>query len=338
MRFLMDFLNSGTEDQQAKKRTGALLLAITAALLAVAVIVLTASSIVMAVKNKDQADTDEPVDPNAPPANYVAGSFAEGQASIGNLLLIDAEHPYVGGETFISVPQLGRPQTDSGSAAYSVVFDHCNGKISQVTLDAFNRLVTAFYAATKDDCLYLSKAANGTFVTLEYVDVELKQRFSIYNAQTGTAVDPYNWIYEHAHEYGFVQASATAGEENVFRYVGEVHASYMVSKNKTLADYIEILKDRTAHKPLQINYKDAEGVTLKYHVYYVAADAQNVFVPQNPDAYVVSGDNLGGYIVTVDVAKAQNLATNDPADPSDSESEDSISDSESDTDEDAALG
>ena len=317
MRFLMDFLNSGTEDQQAKKRTGALLLAITAALLAVAVIILTASSIVTAVKNKNQVDSEEPIDPNAPPANYVVGSFAEGQASIGTLLLIDAEHPYVGGETFISVPQLGRPQTDTGSAAYSVVFDHCNGNISQVTLDAFNRLVAAFYAETKDDCLYLSKAANGTFVTLEYVDVDLKQRFSIYNAQTGKAVEPYNWIYEHAHEYGFVQASATAGEENVFRYVGEVHASYMFSKNKTVADYIELLKDRTAHKPLQINYKDAEGNTLKYHVYYVAADAQNVFVPQNPDAYVVSGDNLGGYIVTVDVAKVQGLPTNDSADDSD---------------------
>lgn len=335
MRFLTDFLNSGTEDQQAKKRVAALLLAITAALLAVAVIILTASSIVTAVKNKGDEIPDETVDPNAPPANYIAATLDVAHASVGKLLLIDAEHPYVGGETFISIPQTGRPQTASGSWVYSVVFDTCNGNISQETFDAFNRMAAAFYAETQDDCLYLSKAANGTFVTVEYVNVDLKQRFSIYDATTDAPVAPYTWIFEHAHEYGFVQASAVAGEENVFRYVGEVHASYMFSKNKSVSEYIELLKERTAHKPLQINLKDAAGNTLKYNVYYIAAAAQNVFVPQNPTAYEISGDNLGGYIITVDVAKLQAAVTDEPQDPTDTTAE---SQTDTGASEDAALG
>ena len=94
MRFLTEFFNSGTVNQQNKRRLGAMLIAVTAVLLAVALIVLMVASIVTAVKNnRIVEDESDDSDGSGIPSGYTTTTFAEGQASNGALLLIDAEHP-----------------------------------------------------------------------------------------------------------------------------------------------------------------------------------------------------------------------------------------------------
>ena len=298
MRFLTEFFNSGTVNQQNKRRLGAMLIAVTAALLAVALIVLMVASIVTAVKNKQVVEDDESEgDGSGIPSGYTTTTFAEGQASNGALLLIDASHPYVGTEALVAISD--RPLDDDGDYVYSAYLDSC--MLTQDALKALNTMAADFYASEKDGWLYLIKTEYGLNLTLAYRSNG--SDISIYDSKNAKPVETYQWIYDNAHKYGFIQASDEEGKENVFRYVGVAHATYIVNNKLTLASYLETVKTRTASKPLSISVKDAENKTVTYRVYYLASDAEMV-VPEKY-VYTVSGDNMGGYIVTVDQSSAK---------------------------------
>ncbi len=121
------------------------------------------------------------------------------------------------------------------------------------------------------------------------------------------------WIFNNAHKYGFVmrypdeKSSITGvapGYEYCFRYVGVAHATYMKEHGYCLEEYVEVLKqNHTINNPLRT--KGADGHS--YDVYYVPAVADqtlltNFLVPSNYQ-YTISGDNCGGFIVTVDLSK-----------------------------------
>jgi hypothetical protein len=113
-------------------------------------------------------------------------------------------------------------------------------------------------------------------------------------------VTDYTWLYENAHKYGFVRyypKSTDAEDASVFRYVGVAHAAKMKNEGKTLSEYIDIIKSKTYTEPLQV--VGGDGKT--YYVYYSEKGA-DLYVPQNY-SYEISGDNVGGYIVTVDASK-----------------------------------
>ena len=121
------------------------------------------------------------------------------------------------------------------------------------------------------------------------------------------------WIFNNAHKYGFVmrypdeKSSITGvdtGYEYCFRYVGVAHATYIKEHEYCLEEYVEVLKqNHTINNPLRT--KGADG--HYYDVYYVPAVTDqslltNFLVPSNYQ-YTVSGDNCGGFIVTVDLSK-----------------------------------
>ena len=180
---------------------------------------------------------------------------------------------------------------------YSVKFDFVDNNITEEVFTKFNAMMTDFYADQKDGWLYLSKAQYGSFLTLEYVYKDANQgtQFaSIYDAEAGAPLAKYQWIYDHAAEYGFVLASTKEGEENIFRYVGEVHSNYMADKDMSFAEYIAMLHEKTGagktHK-----YKVA-GVT--YETYYIGPMDTHVIPDPEKYTYTVNGDNEGGYFVT----------------------------------------
>ncbi len=118
----------------------------------------------------------------------------------------------------------------------------------------------------------------------------------------------FGWIYEHAHEYGFIVRYPNACSEHThfnskdrvrLRYVGVEHATYMYEQGICLDEYIERLKaEYTYQSPLTVS---ASGRTcLVYYVEY-AGDPTTIPIPKNtdPENYTVSGDNVGGFIVTV---------------------------------------
>ena len=93
------------------------------------------------------------------------------------------------------------------------------------------------------------------------------------------------------------------GYEYCFRYVGVPHAYYIHENNYCLEEYVELIKNTyTPDKTLKITTSDG-GL---YEVYYVAAGSEELTVLKVPAnySYTVSGDNIGGFIVTVNLNEA----------------------------------
>ena len=310
MKFFTDYLNSGTVKQQNKKRFAALLVGLTAILLAIALVVLIVASIATAIADKAPKDDDGDDTGTKIPQGYTTTTLEAAQLTSGDLLLIDDTHPFAGTTptTVLFDGHETRPKTDAGTIIYSIGgrFDL---SATDETVRAFNKMISDFYADEKngkDDNLYISAAYNinsanqagemfklGTVIGLKYYvnyNEDATNIQSIYN------VEKYKWIYDNAAKYGFVRASALEGEEHIFRYVGVAHATYMDNNDKTLAEYLEILKSRSASKPLSVTVDNAS-----YNMYY-SATAEAV-VPTKY-SYTVSGDNMNGYIITVDKTSA----------------------------------
>ena len=313
---LFDFFHSGTEAQQSKKRMTALVLCATAAVLAIALLVLAIGSVAIAIKNKNSTGEEDESGEVKIPNGYTTTTLDPSLITSGNLLLLDADHPYAG-----SAPNVvlfngheSRPTTSDGKNIYSIggILDLC---ATEETVVAFNSMIAAFYAdanAGGDNNLYIAGAYNknaanqanelykaGTTVALNY--------YVYYNGNSDfelasiNGVKKYEWIYDHAHEYGFIPASVEEGKEHLFRYVGVAHATYMHNNNKTFAEYITILQGRSYKSPLSASAKNAEGESVSYNMYYLASGSEYV-VPEKW-AYEVSGDNVSGYIVTVNKSK-----------------------------------
>lgn len=107
------------------------------------------------------------------------------------------------------------------------------------------------------------------------------------------------WIEENVWKYGFVlrypkNKSNITGiqyEPWHIRYVGLPHSAVMHKKNFTLEEYLDFLKEK---KEIS-TYVEGKKYTISY---YKISDNINVNVPVNKH-YEVSGDNIGGVIVTV---------------------------------------
>ncbi len=309
MKFLSDYFNSGTAAQQGKKRFAAVLVGVTALLLAIALIVLMVASIATAVlrgKQTEEPSGDEGDTGNKIPNGYTTTTADPAWLNSGDLLFIDGAHPYTGTPE-VAAFAASRPVDESGNKLYSML-DIINFKLTANASAALNAMVTDFWEETGDTNLWVTKAhdasspyhALGTAVTLAYSSGEQgAEKLSVYN------VDTYKWLYKNAHKYGFVMASENEGEENIFRYIGIPHASYMNANTKTFSEYLTLLQTKTtASKPLSIQIKGADGNTVIHKMYYIAPGTE-VIVPEK-NAYTVSGDNMGGYIITVGAKTAAN--------------------------------
>ena len=88
--------------------------------------------------------------------------------------------------------------------------------------------------------------------------------------------------------------------KHCFRYVGVAHATYMYQNNLCLEEYLDLLKNSYSSAATRLTISAADG--FDYDVYYVAAsdsEVTTIDVPTSDFAYTVSGDNRGGFIVTV---------------------------------------
>ena len=120
----------------------------------------------------------------------------------------------------------------------------------------------------------------------------------------------FKWIYENSYKYGFVHRYpenkvAVTGvdyEPYHFRYVGYPHAYYMNKQGICLEEYLDLLKSRcTYDAPLEFKADDGS----RYMVYYFPAgesELTKLTVPADY-TYTVSGDNMSGFIVTVEMGK-----------------------------------
>lgn len=133
-----------------------------------------------------------------------------------------------------------------------------------------------------------------------YSEHNLGLSLDVGTTQTTMAKAPEGeWIENNAWKYGFIlrypeDKSDITGiqyEPWHIRYVGLPHSAIMKEKNFVLEEYLDYLKEKK-----KISAK-VEG--KKYAVsYYSLSENMTINIPKKQE-YVISGDNMGGVIVTV---------------------------------------
>lgn len=265
----------------------------------------------------------------------------------GDLVLVNADHPFTG-------------TAENTDTIYSYLFDKSGSQIMSTsstnlaaqkkTFEAFNLMGCDFYSEKRLATLMVSTAMftddssddteeNTTATPCYEHDTGLAFDLHLYDASTGsypqfTGEGDYSWIAENCWKYGFVlrypsDKSDVTGVTPIpyhFRYVGIPHAEIMAANNLTLEEYVEFVKDYTFEKPLSFKAFD----DTPYTVYYVEADdgsTTNIPIPlaesEAERPYAVSGNNVDGYIVCVDMTEgaAADSESSDVSDDTSSVSE-----------------
>lgn len=310
------WINSGTAAQQNKKRFACYMIAVVAFLLVVSLLTLAVMGIVAAVKNSTGGQEDEQtVDPNR---GFVTTTFAENQLHKGDLLIVDELHPYIAeANADVTTKKFGESRTKVDNAhiyyASNQYFD-----VNADAMDALDQMIIDFYNTAKgtdgnlynDNNIYIANIEQGnTFEFKYYATLEGENGATETTHAKISENEKYEWIFNNAYKYGFVQlyaapeantADGAEGEDmtHIFRYVGKVHSQIMKDKKcETLADYIELLKT-TSHKKTF----GASIDKVSYKVYYIPQTETPMIPEKYKDSYTVSGNNVDGYIITYSTA------------------------------------
>lgn len=313
---LENYFNSGSTDRQNKRRLGGLLIAITAILLVVAIVVTSIGGVVALIGGVVDSFKKPDETPDDGVNNHLAETTLEEvmvKAAASKFTLTNAEVALTDAD-YTRLQQPKRPVADDGTTKLYNCESADNFALQTEAFDAFNAFVTAFYQKTKLTTLWVKVAYNVTGGNASYftnalaVKLDYVTDTSNYTTASTFGVDEYEWIYEHAHEYGFVRVSNNSGEENIFRYVGLAHAKYIESKQGKndetfygLESYLADIKATTPDSTIKIgSVKKAIGETstTTFYVYYMPSASAVFKLPNNKYTYTVSAADDGGYIVT----------------------------------------
>ena len=302
------------------------------ALILISLLVLGVCAIANAIANRPKADTPNDI-PSTGSYNvrydeYYTARYADTQK--GPLIIVNEDHryelfDYENGNTLIpgKVTLVNMRQNRSelnGQNPYQV---GTGEQMEKTAFEAFDKMMIDYLDYSGDQKIAIG-LANAYRTYDEQAGKSAAQGYSdhhtgycvaltVSTTNVGISEAQHSWLFNNAHKYGFVmrypdeKSSITGvdtGYEYCFRYVGVAHATYIKAHDYCLEEYVEVLKqNHTINNPLRT--KDADG--HEYDVYYVPAVSDqtlltNFLVPSNY-RYTVSGDNCGGFIVTVDLSK-----------------------------------
>ncbi len=188
--------------------------------------------------------------------------------------------------------------------------------LNETTLKAFNAMMQMYYNTYGDTTIKVSSAyrtaalQEGKSVPVGYSDHHTGYCLALRTVDGGY-LPADHWIYENGHKYGFVirypdnksQFTGISDYEYCIRYVGVAHATYMVENNLCMEEYIALLQSKHGEtSPLR--FKAADG--CDYQIFYVpkttAGSLTTITFPGGYE-YNISGDNVGGFIVTVNLSR-----------------------------------
>ena len=314
---LEKYFNSGSTDKQNKRRLGGLLIAVTAMLLAVAIVTISIGGAVMAVvglingSKTPEEDADSGVNLNL---NEVTLAEVIAKAEENKLFTLSNAEVTLTENDYTKLQRPNRPVADDGETKLYGCESADNFALQKDAFNAFNAFVTKFYEQKKLTNLYVKVAYNVTGGNVSYysnalaVKLDYVTNTDTYATASTYGVKEYEWLYDHAHEYGFVRVSNAEGEENIFRYVGLSHAKYIESKQGKndesfygLEAYINEIKASTPDTPIKISSVKkgiGENSTTTYYVYYMPSASEVFKLPNDKYTYTVTDAGDGGYIVT----------------------------------------
>ncbi|MBQ8495913.1 MAG: M15 family metallopeptidase [Clostridia bacterium] len=266
-------------------------------------------------------------------------SIPNTDVAVGDLILVNFENEYALTDTLGS-KQLSSLYTSKGYGTYYVLKD-ANVSVHTKIKTALQDMIFALVDANPDTLGNVS-GEDRVFITSGYRTLEKqtelynKRTEENYVAvpghsehHTGYAVDiqvftsnqktvllrdnEQEWMEAHCAEFGFIirydgskfELTGILDEPWHYRYVGVPHATYMMESGLCMEEYLKLLRDShngTKDEPLTITANDTE-----YLVYYLPASEGTttdlIVPPETVGSYTVSGDNMNGFIVTIEKTK-----------------------------------
>lgn len=262
---------------------------------------------------------------------YTKLTLSSSDVYTGDLILVNSDHSYHFPSTEIE-DMTNRDTYDmrtylaaGGVSAYQV--KERSGMTETACLQpqaakALDSLLRAFYAGTDVqltvyECYrsYDYQASLNSSVKAGYSDQHAALSVWITDnlSSRDLSADSKNRLLTLCAKYGFIQrypAGKTAetgvsGYTELFRYIGVPHAMYITNQNLSLEGYLSSLRNEHTYSGKHL-LLDANGNAVTkdaaYEIYYVpmSGESTTVQVPKNYH-YTISGDNSGGYVVTVDL-------------------------------------
>ena len=277
---------------------------------------------------------EDPKDPGVTdydPAAWTVVAKTDADLHRGLLLQVDSAHLFDFSANVNLSNQMGDlPTEGTGYQTYNAYYTP--KKLCAVALTSFQRMCDAFYGDTalKDLCVvsawrtskdqdillasgYTSIPTGATEYHTGYC-VGLRvygrgpdnkyytsddERFYMFDTTKGASKKAYGaWLDDNAHLYGFVLQEGGAYYEQTYRYVGKVHAKFIHDNGFYFIDYLTALRTTAYDKPDSYLSATVDGVTWRSYYVPATGSTTNVPVPHGCTEYEISGDNVGGFIVT----------------------------------------
>ncbi len=269
-------------------------------------------------------------EPNQPTGQYEivyqSTTQANGAVKRGVLQIVNTKNEY----TFPSKDNNGLKIIFSGRAkvngtnVYQINDNNQTWELHGDALDALNAMMTKYYELSEDNTVTVTSAYRSLKDQEgKQVDPGFSDHHTGYCVALKVLTEPPaktadlpsdHWIYQNCHKYGFIvrypeykaDQTGISGYEYCFRYVGVAHATYIYDNNLCLEEYVELLKTTySANNHLKVIGADKNT----YEIYYVPAASTEITTLQVPKnyAYTISGDNIGGFIVTVNLNAPNNV-------------------------------
>ena len=257
--------------------------------------------------------------PETPPAEIIYTNFSQisTATNLGELIVINNAHSYDPAKAAnLETIHGSQPKDENGYNIYSV--GNPAWKLNATALDALNQMLQKNYEVSDGADDIKVGSAYRTAEEQENLNSSVKPGFSDHHSgycltlkTEDGYLEPSHWIYENCHKYGFIVRYPEGKEDKTgvsdygwcFRYVGVAHATYIKANNLCLEEYVELLKNSYA-SGVNLSFTGIDG--NKYEVYYTPAgmgdSVTTIRVPANFE-YTLSGDNMGGFIVTVNRSK-----------------------------------
>ena len=300
MSFFEALLSGSNAKERSAKKACVIAIAVTAVLLAVALIALLICQIAGISASNTPEDEPETLNEAIKLGETKTIELSDTAIFTGNLLTLNDNNPYKGNHKLVNIEDTRKA---GDPVAFISLFDKKDDfEATAETANSLFAMVNDCNAALNDDNLVLTNAYNVNSVNSQKAVYSSGEVIALSYCHEGSTKDirpinenqKYDWIYKNAYKYGFAPLTPKSNE---FRYVGVTHATAIKNKGLSIDNYLKQLRSATPEAPIKLN---ANGSYVAYF-----CPINNVVIPKNAtgDAYQMSGDNLSGVIVTVNMSK-----------------------------------
>ncbi|MBQ7316890.1 MAG: M15 family metallopeptidase [Clostridia bacterium] len=253
--------------------------------------------------------------------SYQSTTQANTAVYTGELVVVNASHEYHFPTTTTGLKNIYDNRVKYQDISNTYMVGNTGWKLQSAALDAFNSMMLKYFELFEDGSIKISSAYRSYEDQASSTTSSTPAGYSDHHTglcialrpNDGTYLEDDHWIYQNCHKYGFIirypdsksAITGVSGYEYCIRYVGVAHATYMNQNNLCMEEYVELLKNTyTSSNHLKITGTDGNN----YEVYYVPAGSGEVTTLQVPKnrTYTISGDNIGGFIITVNLDQPTN--------------------------------